>query len=273
MSAPPPEHVRAAFGVPGHVAQPFTGGRGTAYRCGPVVLKPVSDAAETSSLAGVFEKIWVPGVRIARPVRSMDGRWVVSGWTAHRFVAGKPAPRFEEIIGVGHALHSALASVPRPRFLDQRDPDDLWVWADRVAWGETAAGDRIGDGVGATAFAGIASGRRPVDLTVQLIHGDLTGNVLFAGDGLPAVIDITPYWRPPMYATAIVVVDAVAWGGADLALAGRSEPGWRQVLRRALLFRLAVSLAHPASTPASMVGVLSAAERLTPVLEECDGAD
>ena len=39
---------------------------------------------------------------------------------------------------------------------------------------------------------------RPVSgVAPQLIHGDLTGNVLF-GDGLaPAIIDLSPYWRPP----------------------------------------------------------------------------
>ena len=65
-----------------------------------------------------------------------------------------------------------------------------------------------------------------------------------------------------------MVVDAIAWGGAGLDLAiGRADQ-WRQVLRRALMFRLAVSLGHPHSTPASMVGVLSAVEQLQPLLDD-----
>lgn len=246
----------------------MAGGRGVTYRCGGVVLKPTADAAEASWLAGVFEQVWVPGVRVARPVRSSDGRWVIAGWTAHRFVAGRTAPRFTEVIDVGVRLHTALAEVGRPRVLDERDT--LWSWADRISWGEISAADaRLGTGIGATAFAELAAGRRPVDLPHQLVHGDLTGNVLFAGSAPPAVIDMTPYWRPVSWASAIVVVDAIAWGGADLDLAtGHRTPEWRQVLRRALMFRLALSLGHPSSAPASMVGVMSAVEQLRPVLDD-----
>ena len=266
VSASPPDHVRSAFGVPAEIPQPLTGGRGQAFRCGSVVLKPITDHVEASWLAGVFEQLSIPGVRIARPVRSSDGRWVISGWVAHRFVSGRSAPRFEEILVVGGLLHAALAQLTKPRFFDQRS--DLYSWADRISWGDLPANDPLlGDGVGAAAFARLAADRRPIELPSQIVHGDLTGNVLFAGAAPPAIIDITPYWRPVDWASAIVVVDAIAWAGADLDLAHRASPYWRQVLRRALMCRLAISLGHPDSTPASMVGVLSAIERLTPLLE------
>ncbi len=264
----PPDHVRAAFGVSNDIPQLMSGGRGQTYRCGGVVLKPTADPAQASWLAGTFEHLWIPGVRVARPVRSSDGRWVIAGWTAHRYVAGRSAPRFGDVIGVGAALHTALAGIPRPRLLDEADT--LFSWADRISWGDIPPLDpKLGTGAGAGVFAGLAAGRLPVDLPAQLVHGDLTGNVLFAGSAPPAVIDMTPYWRPVSWATAVVVVDAISWGGADPDLAtGRQTPQWRQVLRRALLFRLAVALGHPGSTPASMVGVLSAAERLQPLLDD-----
>ena len=50
------------------------------------------------------------------------------------------------------------------------------------------------------------------------MHGDLTGNVLFADDLAPAVIDFSPYWRPTGFASAIVVGDALLWEGADETL-------------------------------------------------------
>jgi prepilin-type processing-associated H-X9-DG protein len=75
----------------------------------------------------------------------------------------------------------------------------------------------------------------------QLVHGDLSGNVLFA-DGLPpAVIDWSPYWRPPPYASAIVMCDAALGHGAGVELLAGSD---RQLLIRALLFRL---LSEPAA--------------------------
>lgn len=100
------------------------------------------------------------------------------------------------------------------------------------------------------------------------MHGDLFGNVLFAGSAPPAVVDITPYWRPTAWAAAVVAVDAVSWGGADTGLladwAHLAE--WPEMLRRALMFRLAVSLAHPRTTPESLVEMLSAADVITPFL-------
>jgi uncharacterized protein (TIGR02569 family) len=88
--------------------------------------------------------------------------------------------------------------------------------------------------------------------TSQLVHGDLTGNVLFA-DGLPpAVIDFSPFWRPPGYATAIVVGDALLWEGADeslLAAVSRVDD-FPQLLLRALVFRAVVdALFRPGPRP------------------------
>jgi len=102
-----------------------------------------------------------------------------------------------------------VRTVPRPSFLDERD--NPWSVGDRAAWGELGLGalppvkhlDRL------TALL------RPLETTSQLIHGDLTGNVLFAEDAPPAVIDLAPYWRPPAFASAIVVTDALVWEGAD----------------------------------------------------------
>ena len=43
-------------------------------------------------------------------------------------------------------------------------------------------------------------------------------------------------------------------------------PAWPQMLRRALLFRLAITLAHPLTPPDELVTVLSTAERIEPYL-------
>jgi len=80
---------------------------------------------------------------------------------------------------------------------------------------------------------------RPVRVPSQLIHGDLTGNVLFDDAQPPAIIDFSPYWRPPAYASAIVAADALVWERADRqvldAVAHISDFG--QYLVRALIFR------------------------------------
>jgi hypothetical protein len=59
-------------------------------------------------------------------------------------------------------------------------------------------------------------------------------------DGLaPAVIDMSPYWRPTAYAEAVVVVDALLWRRADSMLVDLGRPKslddrvWTSLLARA----------------------------------------
>jgi uncharacterized protein (TIGR02569 family) len=262
-SGRPPEHVLTAFSASAAELERMPGGRSRTWRAGSTVIRPVDDPAEASWLATVFEQRHVPGVRIARPVRSTDGRWVVSGWTAHRFVSGSAAPRFDEARQAGLALHEAIVDVPEPRFLRERS--DLHSWADRLAWGEVLDTEgRLGHGHGATLYRELAAQRRPVTAPNQIVHGDLHGNVLFAGDAAPAVIDLTPYWRPGGWAIGVLAVDAVACVGAPIELLGEwsDGPDWPQLVRRAALFRLAVSLAHPRTPPNDLVAMLSTAERV-----------
>jgi uncharacterized protein (TIGR02569 family) len=268
VPTPPPTHVLAAFGAGSATPERLPGGRGLAFRCADIVLKPVDNTAESSWLAATFEQLRVSGIRVARPVRSSDGRWVIGGWSAQRFVSGRVEPRYDEVIETSLLLHEALADVPSPRYL--RDRDDLYTWADRLAWGEEMdARWDLGGGHGARLLDELAVGRKPVDLPPQVVHGDMFGNVLFAGSAPPAVIDITPYWHPASWAAAVIAVDALSWGGAQTELLQQWAhlPEWPQMLLRALMFRLAVSLAHPRSTPSSLVEMLSAAEIIRPFLE------
>jgi uncharacterized protein (TIGR02569 family) len=177
--------------------------------------------------------------RVAPPQRSRDGALVVDGWTSWPYLEGAHLPgRWVEIITVGRLFHAALRRCREPRWL--RGREDRWAVADRLAWGE-----RDVDGVdGFDALPHVhelARHRRRVLDESQLVHGDLTGNVLFHPVLPPAVIDLSPYWRPPTYAAAIVVADALVWEDAEASLlaGSRSGPHLAQYLLRALLFRIA----------------------------------
>ena len=230
------------------------------------MIKTVEAPAETAWVASVFEHLQVPGVRLARPLRASDGRWVVAGWGAQRFVPGEPEPRYAEIIEVAVGLHAALTDVAEPRFLERRS--DLYSRADGLAWSGADRDGLLGTGHGAKRFAELAAGCQEVTAPRQLVHRDLFGNVLFE-DGSPAVVDVTPTWRPAGFGAAVVAVDAVAWGGADPGLLDQFAelPQWGQLLRRALMFRLAVSLLHPRTTASSLVDMLAAVEVIRPHLD------
>jgi uncharacterized protein (TIGR02569 family) len=213
---------------------PLAGGQGTSWLAGELVFKPGVEARELEWQAVVYAAISCDGFRVARPRRSADGSACVDGWCAWEHVAGRhQSSRWPQIIEVGHRFHAALKGVPRPGFLDRRT--DPWALGDRVAWGEIPADD----------FAHVqhlprlVAALRPVHAASQLIHGDLTGNVLFDERLPPAIIDFSPYWRPPAFAAAVVVADALVFEGADEALldaVGHTDR-FGQFLLRALIFR------------------------------------
>jgi uncharacterized protein (TIGR02569 family) len=214
----------------------LAGGRGTAWRAGAVVLKPLDLAREELEWqAAVLGGLADGAVRLSRPLRASSGELVVGGWTAWEHVAGRHEPRrWAEIIAAGDRFHDLVADVPRPGFIDRRTHQ--WAIADRVAWGELPAAHYAD----AKHLTRLVSARRPVQAASSLIHGDLTGNVLFADGVAPAVIDISPYWRPRGLATAVVIADALVWEGApaEVVDAGVGVAELGQLVLRALIFRV-----------------------------------
>ncbi|MEV6106769.1 aminoglycoside phosphotransferase [Streptomyces sp. NPDC051940] len=235
----PSRRVLDAFGVGGDPV-PLPGGQGRSVRVGGFVFKPAEESADEVEWGVRLREALAPGhgFRVARPLRAADGRCVVDGWTADAFLAGETGPRgrWADVIGAGRAFHAAVRGAPRPAFLDRRAHP--WAVADRVAWGEQEV--TVAEGL-ADPFAALLELRRPVRQDdAQLVHGDLTGNVLFAPGEAPAVIDLSPYWRPPLFAEAVVIADGLLWFGlgAGPLTAGDGRPDWRQMLFRALIFRL-----------------------------------
>ncbi|GLZ40518.1 TIGR02569 family protein [Actinokineospora sp. NBRC 105648] len=259
MRTPPPPHVRAAFGAKD--AEPVLIEQGPVWRCDDLALRQAANPAEASWVAQTLGDLRVPDLRIAQPVRSSDGRYVVGGWVGFRYVPGRAEPRYDEVISASLRLHKATAELNRPRFLSGRA--DVFAMADRAAWGEDKK-TKLDPDLGGRLFALHAESRKEISLRSQVVHGDLFGNVLFDGDAAPGIIDFAAFHRPPEWAAAVVVVDAMAWGGADESIAKRwgHLPEWPQALLRALLFRLAVHALHPRSTPRSMRGLERAAQEI-----------
>ncbi len=268
----PPEHVLVAFGLKGGELERISDGWDGGWRCGEIVLSQVVDHARAAWSAKVRENLFVDGLRLARPVRSTDGRYVVAGWRADTFVEGAPEPRHDEVVSAAVRLHEATASLERPQFLTRApvppwNEVDVFTAADRAAWDEKVlAGLPLGAPEVDDAphrkearelLGHLAALRTPVKTHAQLVHGDLYGTVLFSGAAAPGITDITPYWRPAAWAAGVVVVDALSWGEADDGLIERWEDfaEWPQMLLRALMFRLSVHVLHPRSTGDTFPGL------------------
>jgi uncharacterized protein (TIGR02569 family) len=214
------------------------------WAAGDLVLKPATGPLH-EWLAGVLADVTLDGFRLAAPVCTRDGAWICHGWSAMRWVEGSEPDYSEvstwrEILTAGRAFHRAFRHLSRPDFLDARH--DRWARADRSVWAERPLRFR-------REFAAVAQRLQPALAPLgrpQIVHADLTNNVLFAPGLAPAVIDVSPYWRPPQYAEGIVVADALCWHGAPASLRETVDVPVAAVAR-ALLFRMATTNERAAS--------------------------
>ncbi len=243
----PPASVLTAWALPADALR-LEGGQGTSLLVGDLVLKPDADEQLCRWLAGLHARLaGSPGFRLAAPVPTTDGRLVVDGWSATAYVQAAPVPDDDTsarswlpVLDAARAFHRSVVDERPPAFLAARA--DRWARADRAAWGEGGARE-----VGERSAPLLAHAEELVvdeGLRAQLVHGDLSGNVLLAEGEPPLVIDVSPYWRPAAYADAVVVIDALLWWRSDSALLALGRPvglptrAWRSLLARALVFRL-----------------------------------
>jgi hypothetical protein len=216
---------------------PLAGGRETSWRVAESVLKPLDMHPDLlvwqAALLSRLEQ-HRRAFRVSPPRRAPAGDLVVDGWTAWRYEPGRHrADAWREVLAVGRAFHAAVRDEPPPPGLAERE--DQWAVADRVAWGETAAGAATG----APHLDALLAARGPITEPAQLVHADLAGNVLLAEGTSPAVIDLSLYWRPAAFAEAVALVDLAVSAGAPLgAVEAAATEGLRQQLVRALLFRI-----------------------------------
>ncbi|MGI8995031.1 MAG: TIGR02569 family protein [Nocardioidaceae bacterium] len=238
----PSAGVLSAFGADPECLRRLVGGQGRAWYDGKLVLKPVDNPIEHDWVSDVFTG-WTrhDQVHVPVPLRSRVGTWVHDGWAAHRYLAGRDATMSQDptlIRGASEQFHRTIRRLSPPSFLAERT--DPWSYGDRVAWegAEPVGGKQTVDQI-----VRLRDAFSPIATPAQAIHGDLGGNVLVADDGLPAVIDWPPYFRPVGLALAIAVGDAVRWEGVPLTFvdAWVDINDWYQLLARALVYRLATA--------------------------------
>jgi uncharacterized protein (TIGR02569 family) len=245
-SSGPASHVLRAFGITGDKVRRLQGGQAQSFRAGDLVLKRTDNIEEARWSADVLLGLAATSAfRVAPPVRARNGDWVHKRWCAFTRIDGEHVPenRWHDVLAACRAFHCALADVSRPNFLDSRQ--NPWSIGDRVAWDRLMVSLPL---VVAHRVKQLLELLEHLPLASQVIHGDFGGNLLFAGDQPPAVIDFSPYWRPAPFAEAIVIADAIAWNGAsgDLVDWFENREMATQLLLRACIYRLAtIGVASP----------------------------
>ena len=242
-----------------HDPRPLAGGQGHSFVAGDLVLSPGRDIGTCDWLNPVLARLAVdldtvaPRVmRIAMPIPSRDGRWVVDGWGASRHEPDTlPCRELDLLVATGRLLHARLASALPAMPPGVADRTDRWARAERAAFGGLEAAEPPRPGNGSASAALVRELRAELDDTDlgpdQLVHADLAGNVLLDATGVPVVIDVAPYWRPVLWAEAVCVLDAVLWHGGDpTALDGWRDGARRQAMLRAAIFRVLSDPPDPA---------------------------
>jgi uncharacterized protein (TIGR02569 family) len=249
VNSRPSAEVLAEFGVGPHPLHRFRGGAGRTWGVGTVVLKPVEDVVEAEWVGSILCDLPERGFRVSRPVMSGAGHWTVGGWSAWTRLEGthNVSTRWSEVLAAAEAFHVALRDVARPGFLDHRE--SIWCAGDRAAWNDGPP--QVMNASLAPIAEQLDAFRSPSQAPGQIIHGDLTGNVLFARSLAPAIIDFAPYWRPASFGSAVVVADAIAWHKASPGLTRllSTDDDPRSMLARAAIFRLIASDRAVASRP------------------------
>ncbi|MBB3130993.1 hypothetical protein FHS19_005713 [Paenibacillus rhizosphaerae] len=234
------EEILKSFGLQGE-ALPLEGGQNTTVKVQDAVLKPSENVRHAEWVLGIMHDLQPRGYRISRPIHARNGSFVSDGWTCSRFEPGREVQgHLEQKLKVARLYHRDLAAIPYDGF---PEPDHPWSHGHRIAWQTEGLPAGSPDPVKDFLAGLLGKVKRSGEYTVQLIHADLAGNILFDEALGPLIIDFSPTVAPEAYAEAILVCDGIAWQGCPLSDLGLlpDDGHYREMLLRAVIFRLSVS--------------------------------
>jgi hypothetical protein len=235
------DEILNAFNLNGEL-KPLKGGQNTSVRVNDAVLKPVGDNVQVNEwLLGILNEIDPYKYRLAKPVISNDGTFIYNGWCCTRFEPGEHRDGdIKNKLEVSRLFHHDLADID---ITNIPIGDDPWSVSQGIVWQK----ENLPQNISKTAYKIleelISKATLKGNYKVQVIHADLSGNILFDKVLDPLIIDFSPTIAPVEYAEAILVCDCIAWQGSpitDLGLLGNSEYIIEMILR-AVIFRLSVA--------------------------------
>ena len=180
------------FGVDGSI-YPLNGGEGRSWCVGGHVFKPMGDGPQTDWICAVLTDLKRDGFRAPRYCKTKNGKWAYRGWTCCDWLDGEEVKQgstteWLRVMRAGCAFQRALSGLPRPAWMGRQS--NIYALGDLIAWGEKPA--RMLP-VFAPLFEKLMTwAARSANAPSQLIHGDLSGNVLLHPELEPGIIDFSP---------------------------------------------------------------------------------
>jgi len=235
-----PKEVLKAFDCAG-APEKLPGGEGNSFIVENIVFKPIQNIELYEWASDILLRIPQSGFRISTPRKSFQERFTYDEWGASIYEPGEHIlnGRWQEKLHVCQAFHTAIQGLS---ILPMPHSSDHWTQAHEIAWEESSLPQTIRPEI-RQLINPIFYKYQTVEQSRQIIHSDMCGNILFAADLAPLVIDFSPAYRPKEYAEAILVADAIAWENAPAELV-RELPEtfhYNQMLIRAVNFRVIVA--------------------------------
>ncbi|OZM57982.1 hypothetical protein CIB95_06395 [Lottiidibacillus patelloidae] len=233
------EHILQSFAIKGEKV-PLLGGQNTSVKVGNVVFKPIDDTVHYEWISSVIENLSPKGYRLAKPVRDTHGFFVNDGWICNTFESGQEKDGcVNEKLYVSRLFHQDLTHISVNNF---QQPRNAWETGHQVAWQQEAIPEDISFEAKVIIKDLLAKVTLKNHYNKQIVHGDLSGNVLFHKSLPPLIIDFSPTVAPVEYAEAILVCDCIAWQGSMVSeLNVLPLNDYYEMIIRAIVFRLTVA--------------------------------
>lgn len=234
------EEILNSFHLSGDIV-PLRGGQHTSVRVNNAVLKPVDDIQHCEWLLSIINNLNPHGYRVSKPIRSRYGTFVAKGWACTHYERGRDIKgQIKEKLQVSRLFHHDLSSIP---FGDIPHIDNPWSKGHRIAWQIDEIPGELPEEIYERLDHLLKMVRLQEQYKVQIVHSDLSGNILFDQVLNPLVIDFSPTVAPVEYAEAILVCDCIAWQGSEVSEIGLlpNNDLYKEMMVRAIIFRLAVS--------------------------------
>ncbi|CAH1221568.1 hypothetical protein PAECIP111891_05237 [Paenibacillus allorhizoplanae] len=235
------KEILYSFNLSGDIV-PLSGGQKTSVKVSNAVLKPVDDIQHSEWLLNIIYNI-IPqgGYRVSKPIRSKYGTFVSNGWACTQYEVGKDVKgRIEEKLLVSKLFHRDLSFI---NFRNFPHTDNPWSKGHRIAWQIDKLPEELPRETQEIINKLLSRVSLKEQYKVQIVHSDLSGNILFDHVLSPLVIDFSPTIAPVEYAEAILVCDCIAWQGSNISgidLLPDNELN-KEMIIRAIIFRLSVS--------------------------------